>query len=115
MDPSDDSDDDRDDVHDTISKLKVNSDHLNKSLNGYYRYIVKEVATVNNPVPVNFCCGISEPTADEVIYMKHIIYGSNDNDTEALKIAAADRSISPCVLISTFNTIQSYFTFNTIL
>ena len=40
MDPSDDSDDDRDDVHDTISKLKVNSDHLNKSLNGYYRYIV---------------------------------------------------------------------------
>ena len=45
-------DDQRADVHDIISMLKVNSDALNKSLNNYYRFIFKDIATDTNPVPL---------------------------------------------------------------
>jgi len=75
-----------------IDGLSVRRDALNKALNLQFRYIFKELATETNPLPDNFCCGISEPDAPQIEYMKNTIFGNQIDDDS--KHSSADNSLS---------------------
>lgn len=74
--------------------LSVRRDALNRSLNVQFRMIFKELASDTNPLPDNFCCGISD--AAQIDYMKKTITG-NQIDSD-LKYSSADNSLSGVIL-----------------
>ena len=89
-------------TEENILGFKVNTGALNNALNGNYRIIFNDLATETNPVPDDFCCGVSEPDVAQIDYMKATIY---KDETDHLKrIAAADKSLGTVI----FNRMEEF-------
>ena len=63
------------DPHADIDALPMNRESLQKALNSVFRSVFQWLATENNQPSDIFCIGASQPSEEDVKYMKEILYG----------------------------------------